>query len=192
MTRTKTPKILSNTPPPPSTSTHSTPQPTKSVKSSSITQEFIHKELSLMQSCITALMLEQKNEIIAQFQNENRGLKLEILELKEKIEEKTGQVNELEKDMVNLQQYIRRNNIEICGIPDNVNIDVLEDCVIDIAKTIDVSIEKFEIEACHRIESGNKARRGPKNTIVGFTNRKTCNKLYDNKKKLMDIKTKKS
>ena len=63
----------------------------------------------------------------------------------------------------------------------------LEDKVIEIAEIIDVKIEKSDIEACHRLKvksNGNNA--GPKRTIVRFINRKNCDSLHKNKKKLKD------
>ena len=41
----------------------------------------------------------------------------------------------------------RRNNIEICGNPDNVPNEELEQKVIEIAKVIDVKLDKSKFEA---------------------------------------------
>ena len=60
----------------------------------------------------------------------------------------------------------------------------LEEKVIEIVKIINVSIEKRDIEACHRLKSRNPT--AIKRTIVRFINRKNCDNLHRNKKKLKD------
>lgn len=63
-----------------------------------------------------------------------------------RVNEKEHEVVNIEKDVINLQQYIRRNNIEFCGISDNIKSNQLQQKVIDIAKEIDVKIDTTEIE----------------------------------------------
>ena len=77
----------------------------------------------------------------------------------------------MEKDIIDPQQYIRRNNIEICGMPTNIPDHELEQKVISLAAAIDVKIKKSDIEACHRLHDKNNDN-GPKKTIVRFTNRR--------------------
>ena len=48
-------------------------------------------------------------------------------------------------------QYVRRNNIEIAGIPNSVDDNNLEGKVIEILGKIDVKVTSDEIEACHRL-----------------------------------------
>ena len=48
-------------------------------------------------------------------------------------------------------QYVRRNNIEISGVPNDILDDELEDNVVDILSKIDVKIKRRDIEACHRL-----------------------------------------
>ena len=68
----------------------------------------------------------------------------------------------------NVDQYSRRNNVEISGIPQSVTDNQLEEKVIDILKAIDVSITSNKIEACLCL--GKKK----KNVIVWVINRKYC------------------
>ena len=51
----------------------------------------------------------------------------------------------------NLDQYSRRNNVEISGIPQSVIDNHLQKQVVDTFKAIDVNITTNEIEACHRL-----------------------------------------
>jgi len=98
--------------------------------------------------------------------NEFTGITKEFL-MKTEMKTKEETIIEIEKDVINLQQYIRRNNLEIHGIPDNVRDHELEKKVVEIAKCIDVNITQKDIEACHHLP--NKSRsKGPK-----------CTKLLD-------------
>ena len=51
----------------------------------------------------------------------------------------------------NVEQYSRRNNVEISGIPQSVSDNQLEEKVVDILKVIDVSITTNKVEASHRL-----------------------------------------
>ena len=55
---------------------------------------------------------------------------------------------------------------------------------------IGVKVEERDIEACHRLVK-RKNDRGPKRTIVRFVNRKYCDLLHRNKKRLSDDFSKK-
>ena len=66
---------------------------------------------------------------------------------------------ESEKSFNRLDQYNRRNNLEIQGIPSTVGDEVLEDKLIEIFKCINIPLAKSDIEDCHRFGKSN-----PKNT----------------------------
>ena len=92
----------------------------------------------------------------------------------------------MEKDIIVLQQYIRRNNVKICGIPNSVPDKDLEKKVIEIASTLNVRLSPGDIEACHRLKDRKKKDGEPKRTIVRFVNRKACDDLHSSKKKLKE------
>lgn len=156
---------------------------------SSITQEFFESQMFALRKELTELFREQKDEIIKSLRQENETLKTELRNVKQELSIKCKEIVEIEKDVIDLQQYVRRNNIEICGIPNDVGNASLEKKVIDIANAIDVEINVNDIEACHRLKDRNDGN-GPKRTIVRFVNRKFCEKLHRNKKKLNDDGTK--
>ena len=81
----------------------------------------------------------------------------------------------------NADQYSRRNDAEISGIPQLVSDNQLEEKVVDIMKAIDFSITTNEIEACHRL--GKKK----KNVTIRVITRKHCLKALWNKKKFKSI-----
>ena len=87
----------------------------------------------------------------------------------------------LERDQKNnhLDQYSRRNNIVIQGIPANVTDDELEEKVIDIFSFLGIEVKGSDIENGHRLGYAN-----PKNTIIRFANRKFCYQALDKKLEL--------
>ena len=87
-----------------------------------------------------------------------------------------------------LQQYGRRNNLVIFGIPDSVQDSDLESTVTSILSDTDVNVESREVEECQRI---GKSNNGSKKTMIRFVNRKYCKKALRNKKQLERIDLKK-
>ena len=73
-------------------------------------------------------------------------------------------------EIANLQAYSRRENIEIFGVPDNINQRDLEPTVVDILNSIGVNISSYDIAGCHRLKRERYAKSS--NVIVRFTNRK--------------------
>ena len=80
-------------------------------------------------------------------------------------------VIELEKCQAKAEQYSRRNNVEISGIPHEILDNNLEDKVIDICKDAGIEIGHMNIEGCHRLPLSKKNTDGTKRVIVKFVNR---------------------
>ena len=96
---------------------------------------------------------------------------------------------EFEFSTNNLEQYGRRNNVIISGIPDSVDNNQLEGPVTEILTDININVASNDIEACHRI--GKKdSRIGSTKTIIRFVNRKHAKQTLYNKKKLSQVKKK--
>ena len=123
-----------------------------------------------------------KEEIFDKLQEENKLLRVEVDTLKHNLKEKNQLLIDMEKDIIDVQEYIRRNNIEIVGIPSTISDKDLEKRVVEIAAEIDVKISGNDIEACHRLKDRNNNK--DKRTIVRFVNRKFFDQLHKNKKKL--------
>ena len=163
--------------------------------------EIIYNEIKTLKSEMLTKIEQSREDIIIQLQNENNILKEEIGKLKiemcskdkiitklsNKIEnlennvKKSDRMIDLERKLADSQQYQRRNNIEINGIPSDISQDKLEDTVLNIASAINVEISEYDIEACHRLKNNN--------TIVRFTNRKICEDLFRGSKKLKEART---
>ena len=88
--------------------------------------------------------------------------------------------------MNQVEQYGRRNNIVISGIPDDVADDDLENAVTSIMEDVDVIVQNGDIEACHRIGKSDQKTSSKKN-IVRFINCKYCKKAIVNTKNLVNI-----
>ena len=82
-----------------------------------------------------------------------------------------------QKDLHKMEQYSRRECIEIAGIPLSITNDLLEEHVLLIFSKIGVNIDELDIAACHRLGSTDR-------TIVKLLNRKDAVKLRKNKNKL--------
>ena len=81
-------------------------------------------------------------------------------------------VIELEKSQAKAEQYSRRNNVEISGIPHEILDNNLEDKVIDICKDAGIEIGHMDIEGCHRLPLSRNNAGGTKRVIVKFVNKK--------------------
>ena len=118
------------------------------------------------------------NSVLGAYQGLNEQVKL----MQERSDEKDKRLRALEKELNEHQQYNRRENIEIIGIPNTVGDDELEGKVINILNSIGCNISSYEIVACHRLKKSNTNESF--NTIVRFTNRKICFYALQNRKAL--------
>ena len=163
---------------------------------------FMH-QISIIKSQMLNKMDTIKEDIIIQFRNENFELKEEIQRLASNLEEKDQLIRnlkleldetksdllEIERDVAENQQYGRRNNIEICNIPDNITSESLEESVINIGEAVDVKFSKADIQACHRLRKKSN-QIGPARTIVRFTNRKYAELLLKKNTQLRNVQVK--
>ena len=85
-------------------------------------------------------------------------------------------------DLTYLNQYGRRENVEICWIPESVSQDELQKHILDVTKTMGVKVPPNGIHIVHRIGKSRNSR--PRNVIVRFVNRQTAFSLLKNKRKL--------
>ena len=76
----------------------------------------------------------------------------------------------LEENSNSLEQHGRRNNLEITGIPDDVDDQKLEEKVIEILDKINVNVSSKDVEACHRIgKSKTPQKRQSYNLLIEST-----------------------
>ena len=109
-----------------------------------------------------------------------RNLQAENERLREKVCSLESKVTSLEINQNKLEQYSRRNNIEVSGILDWYY-NCLEEKIISVFTSAGFEVKSYDIEACHRI---GKSRNSSKKTIVRFSNRKFAKQALYNMKKL--------
>ena len=76
----------------------------------------------------------------------------------------------LDVRLIECEQYPRRENIVISGIPEFVTHDHLKEQVVTICYNLGLDITEHDIAACHRLPKGEHSR-WPANTIVRFYSR---------------------
>ena len=128
---------------------------------------------SHLRSCI-----EKLNEVC----QVNNAMLSKISELVNENNKLYDEIEEQKIEIAELNQYGRRENVEICGIPDNVTQNKLEGHVISLLKSIGVTVTSNQIHSVHRIGKSKPSR--PRNVIVRFVNRKHAFSALKNKKKL--------
>ena len=76
------------------------------------------------------------------------------------------QIISLEINETNSEQYSRRNNSELSGIPNDIPEDNLEKVVIDICDNSGMEIEPKDIEGCHRLPVSRYMRNSNKRVLT--------------------------
>ena len=95
-----------------------------------------------------------------------------IIEVLDKNKDKLiYKVDKLKIELTELNQYGRRESIEISNIPESIHQNALEDHVIKILNSIHVKLTHYDIVAVHRI---GKRSSKPRNVIIRFLNRKSA------------------
>ncbi len=123
------------------------------------------------------------NNAICTLKVENRELKAEIGQLREEVWDSWDSIYYIEKDLSQFQQYNRRENVEIMGIPDSVKDNELEKTVVDILRRINVyNLDHFEIVGCHRLKKHKRDQ--PANVIIRFVNRRRAYQCIENRRLL--------
>ena len=138
--------------------------------------EFFKKLRDFSNESLNNFMLEMKN-VINEMKGNMERLSQENRELKKLVQGKENERLKSNEITTNdTAQYIRRNNIEISGIPD-IFTNNLEEKVIEVCNLYGVEVKADDIEACHRLPKGRKQQKLPASTIVRFVNRKKVEML---------------
>ena len=87
----------------------------------------------------------------------------------------TNNLLKREKEHYEFQQYSRRNNVEILGLPDIFTADHLAETVFGLCSDVGVMVEVRDIEPCHRQKKSNNQLA--KRTILRFVNRRFAKDL---------------
>ncbi|CAG9813257.1 unnamed protein product [Phaedon cochleariae] len=76
--------------------------------------------------------------------------------------------NKLMREIGNLQQYSRINNVEISGLPEIKDENLIE-IIEKLMQVLGCNINRDSIDGCHRIAHFNLANKKPRNVIVKFS-----------------------
>jgi len=134
--------------------------------------------------CNMASTLKTVSMEVKHLHKEIKGLREENYSLREKNQLLENRISSLEFDINDLEQYGRRQNLEIKGIPmsDNENNAETESKVLKVLKKIDENISHDDIDIAHRLDK-SKTNKTP-NIIVRFVSRRTRNNKYKERRKL--------
>ena len=106
---------------------------------------------------------------VEQLHKEMKGLREENNSLREKNQLLENKISSLEFDINDLEQYGRRQNLEIQGIPmsDNENNAETEIKVLTVLKKIDENISHDDIDIAHRLVNQKQTR--PPTLLLGLS-----------------------
>ena len=131
----------------------------------------------------TVQLLERQKSINHELINENKILKSTIQEIEKKITNQSNKLNDLE-------QYGRRDCVEINGIPasrdENTN-----NIVMKVGELIGVQVDEDDISISHRlpVSSNYKGDRSNPSIIVKFVRRDLKEEFYSSRKDLKNFST---
>ena len=121
----------------------------------------------------------ESNAVKASKQMETSCSRL-IEEMASNLQKEDGQIILLETKLDDLEQYTRKFNLEIWGIPEDKDKD-LEDTIIKLSKCLNVDLRVKDIDIIHRFKKGNMT---PKAIIVHFSNYYSKDEMYHSRWKL--------
>ena len=119
---------------------------------------------------------------IKKTENKNITLEAELFAARNKLDEQEEEIAELYNLQDNLEQYTRKQSLEICGIPAGAYAST-EEAVLKIANALDVPLSADDINISHGIKS-----KGAGTILVKFLTHKAKSKLYKARTKLKNLR----
>lgn len=118
--------------------------------------------------------LDTSNKLMSEIKKELTSLKKENSELRERNDKLTKDMCNLKERLRNLEQYTRKNNVEMSGVPETARENVL-DIVRDVGAALGVEIQEHQVAAAHRVPAYNRDRTP--SLVIQFTSRATKDTL---------------
>ena len=134
------------------------------------------------------LIQEQKIELdglktsMKKTEKKNNALENELFAARSKKEEQEEEIAEVYQLQDNLEQYTRKQSLEICGIPTGAYAST-EDAVLKIANALDVIMSAEDINISHKVKSN-----GVGTILVKFHSHKAKSRLYKARTKLKNLR----
>lgn len=152
-------------------------------------ESLLDKKLAPIQESID-FFAAKYDKLLKQFEQQEtkiRELSSENVLLKSQVSNLQNEAIQLKESVNEMEQYSRRECLEIKGIPVDIGENTNE-LVAQLGSLIDVDIDPKDISVSHRIPSRNR-RNGPPSIIVKFIRRDLRDQLYQARKKLKDFTT---
>ena len=124
----------------------------------------------------------QMTENLANLMESNEKLSSQCIVVKKVNTLLEKRIAELEKSQAKAEQYNKRNNVEICGIPHEILDNNLKGKVIDIWKDAGIETGHMDVEGCYLLSFSRNNSGGTKRVIVKFVNRKHSEDMLLSKK----------
>ena len=112
----------------------------------------------------------------------NYTLHNELKQTRHKLKEQIEETNRLDEIYDDLEQYSRKNSLEIVGVPESAY-ESTEEVAIRIGEAVNITIKPEDIEISHKLR-----RKNSKPVIVKFLSHKVKTRLYQARTKLKGLK----
>ena len=132
-------------------------------------------------------VLEQKTTIaslkstVAGLEKQCANNEKDLVTARRTIEEQCEEITELYELQEHLEQYTRKNSLEIHGVPESTYRST-EEVVLKLAEALEVPVQSQDIEISHKLPN-----KGMKAIIVKFVSHKMKTQLYKERVKLKNI-----
>ena len=110
------------------------------------------------------------------------SLELELGRVKKASKQQKNDIEDLQENLDELEQYTPKNSLEFHGIPEDVGIPT-DEIVCKVAQAVGVEVESEKIEISHRLNR----KKGIKPIIAKFANHKDKAKCYKARIRLKDV-----
>ena len=112
----------------------------------------------------------------------NDALQKELEQVRHKLYRQIEETNRLDENYDELEQYSRKNSLEVVGVPESAYTST-EEVIIRIGEAVDVNINPEDIEISHKLK-----RKNSRPIIVKFLSHKVKSRLYKARTKLKGLK----
>ena len=147
-----------------------------------------NKELRSEMEELKSTVSRQTNEIsilkshLQKINNQYEEVEKQLYAARRRVDEQQEEINELYGLQDKLEQYTRKNSLEIHGVPESAYTST-EEVVLKLAEALQVPINTDDIEISHKLN-----RKGNKPIIVKFLSYKSKTSLYKARVNLRNIK----
>ena len=112
----------------------------------------------------------------------------EVTTLKESMTRLEQENQLLKKKLDDVEQYTRRNNVRVFGIPEEENENVENSVLKVFQEKMGVAVQPESMERCHRLGRRDDRNRGPRPIIVKFMSYKHREAVFNMKRRLKGSK----